>query len=253
MKSKLFGKPRFSRDAHWVDEKGYRYSLWRWMPGMASEFIHHLPTLLAKHGQRPVVLLSRVSTESQRKDGNLDDATASALRELKAFGCTVLKTFPEVANGGIFDSDRIVLERAIEYARQRGAWLVVQSRDRFLRGRTFDGTSQSELPTVGEYMALRRMAGGVPLATILPPDDPGARSSQIKRGQAAKGTHVGRPPKEMSGRGVFKRRKAACSPEAQRLHAEGRSYRQIAQDLNQRQDSWPVVSAKTVWNWINPR
>ena len=48
-------------------------------------------------------------------------------------------------------------------------------------------------PGLRVTVQLKRLAGDVPLATILHPDDPATRSKQIKRGQRAKGNRGGRP------------------------------------------------------------
>ena len=189
-------KARYSREAYRIDSKGRKTNRWRCTSGIASEFIHHLPDLLAEE-RRPVVLLCRVSNEKQEQQGNLDDQMNDAIAKLRKPGFRLgrdLFVFDAVESSRIQD-DRLLLEWAVAFARERGAILVAVHRDRFIRSSSFDGRTKTEAPTIGEYVQLKRLAGDVPLATILHPDDPATRSKQIKRGQQAKGRKGGRPMK----------------------------------------------------------
>lgn len=243
-------KPLYSSEAVFTDEDGRRYSLWQWVPGVAGEFISHLRDVLARTRNRRVVLFCRVSSKDQQRNGNLDDAIKHAQRHLAKLGCIVVRTFSEVAQSSIFNFDRFEFEAAIECARRHGAILVSPSRGRFLRGRAYDRTNRSDTPTVGEFMALRRMTKGVQLATLLPPDYPEVRSHEIKRGQAAKGTRVGRPRAETRGPGALKRRMQAYSPAAKQMREGGLSFSKIAATLNAWNDGWQKVCPATVFNWI---
>ena len=179
-------KPAYSDDAYQIDRTGKKRCLWRYTPGIASEFIHHLPDLLAKR-RKPLVLYCRVSSEKQEESGNLDDQVNGAIRELQGMGFKVgydLFVFQHVGSSSIH-AYRTELERAIEEARKRDGIVVAMHRDRLIRSGSFDGRTETEAPTIYEYMQLRRMAGDIPLATIRHPDQP-ARSDQIKRGQTAK-------------------------------------------------------------------
>ncbi len=222
--------------------------MWRVAPGIASEFIHHLPVLIARIGRPPVVLYCRVSTRDQDQKGNLDDQMKDALQELRAMGYRLghdLFVFDGVESSRIQD-DRLMLERAIEEARGRGAILVAVHRDRLLRNRFVDATWRHELPVVGEYMQLRNLAHDVPLATIQHPDDPAARSDQIKRGQAAKGNRGGRPHKRK-----WKERRMARIELAKEMRAAGHSYQQIADCLNERDDGFVNQTPMTIFNWLH--
>jgi hypothetical protein len=94
-------------------------------------------------------------------------------------------------------------------------------------------------------MQLKSLAGDVPLATINHPDDQAARSDQIKRGQRAKGNRGGRPLKRK-----WKERRLARIDLAQEMRDDGKSYQQIADSLNARNDGFCNVTKKTVWNWL---
>jgi DNA invertase Pin-like site-specific DNA recombinase len=164
-------------------------------PGKASNYIHHLPDLI-KNGPRPVVLLCRVSSPKQMQKGNLDEAEAEALQQLREINIEPIEVFKGWETSNIFEY-RPILEKALGHARSNGAILVASSRDRFIRSRDF-GRGESprmEPPTAIEYEEMLRIAGAVPLASILHPDEPAVRSSQTKRGQEAKGNKGGRPPK----------------------------------------------------------
>ena len=189
--------PRYSHEGYRISKGGRRCNIWLWTPGIASEFINYLPDLPAQEG-RIVVLYCRVSTEKQEKRGNLDEQTDDAIRRLRQMGFRPGRTlfiFDGVESSRIHDH-RILLERALAFARERNGILVALSRDRFIRCSSFGRGVPKEVepPRIAEYMQLRDLAGGVALATILHPDDPAVRSEQVKRGQRAKGRKGGRPP-----------------------------------------------------------
>lgn len=241
-------KPAYSHDAYQVDRKGGKRCLWRYTPGIALEFIHHLPNLLAKK-RKPLVLYCRVSSEKQEESGNLDDQVNGAIRELQGMGFKVgydLFVFQHVGSSSIH-AYRTELERAIEEARKRDGIVVAMHRDRLIRSGSFDGRTETEAPTIYEYMQLRRMAGDIPLATIRHPDQP-ARSDQIKRGQTAKGRKGGRPLKRK-----WKERRLARIDIAREMRHDGKSYQQIAATLNGRDDGFCDVTGMGVWYWLNPR
>jgi DNA invertase Pin-like site-specific DNA recombinase len=192
------------------------------------------------------VLLCRVSTDSQEREGNLRDLMWEAIRTLVEIGFRMgrdLFVFEGVESGQI-QKDRPLLGQAIDEAQRKDAILVAPSRDRLIRSRSFDGSNETEAPTIAEYMQLQQMAGEVPLATLHDPDQP-ARSEQIKRGQAAKGNRGGRPRKRK-----WKARRLARIGLARKMREEGKSYRQITRSLNARNVGFSDVMPKTVWNWL---
>ena len=245
-----YHKQCYSRDAYWVSESGRQYSLFWFRRGFASEFIHHLPALLAKTKNRRIVLYVRASSAWQKTNGNLDEAVQEALRQLEALGCTVVGVFTEVAHSSIFNEARFQFERAITCARENNAILVAPSRDRFLRCNSFDKTNRTELPTIMEYLTLRNITSGVKLATLIHPDE-AARGLQIKRGQRAKGNRVGRPRWERIGPGWMKRRKQAHLVWAESLREEGWPYHKIANYFKRLRAGYRTPTPMTVWNWLN--
>ena len=239
-------KARYSLEAYRIDSKGRKTNRWRITPGIASEFIHHLPDLLAEDW-KPVVLWCRVSNQKQEQQGNLDDQMNDAIQRLQKLGFKLgrnLFVFRNVGPSSIH-ADRLKLELAIAFARERGAILVAVHRDRFIRSSSFDGRTGTEAPTIGEYVQLRRMAGDVPLATIQHPDDPAARSNQIKRGQKSKGNCGGRPRKRK-----WRERRLARIDLAREMSNAGLSYRQIANRLNATGDGFCNLTHMTVCNWL---
>lgn len=187
---------RYSHMAYRGNRRGRKSRRWRRTPGVASDFIHHLSAMPPNKRKR-VVLYCRVSTDKQEQLGNLDEEEADAILRLRRLGIRpghrLVAVFSGVESGRIGD-DRPLLERAIAEARKRKAVLVAPYRDRLIRSARFNGSNETETPSVGEYMRLRSMAGDVPLATLLDPNK-AARSEQIKRGQAAKNNRGGRPVK----------------------------------------------------------
>ncbi len=223
-----------------------RTGLWRCAPGIGSEFIRHLPDLLAE-GRKPVVAYCRVSSEKQKAAGNLDDEVTDAIERLRAIGITRGQGLAAVVQGvesSRIQDDRPLLEKAIEEARIREGIVVATSRDRFIRSRGFDRRNKTEVPTIAEYLQLERMADDVALATLCHPDQP-ARSDQIKRGQAAKGNRGGRPKKRK-----WKQRRLARIDLARKMREEGNSYQHIADLLNVRDDGFCDQTAMTVHNWL---
>jgi hypothetical protein len=243
-------KPCYSRDAYSVDRNGKRWNLFCFRRGIASEFIHHLPKLLATTKNRRVVLYVRASSAWQKENGNLDEAKQEALRQLKALGCTVIAVFSEVANSSIDGLYRFAFFKAIACAKRHGAILVSPSRDRLLRHEFFKKTNRTELPMISEYRLLRFWTSGIHVATLLHPDKP-ARGLQIKRGQRAKGNRVGRPRWEQVGPGWMKRRMQAYLVWAESLREEGWPYHKIADYFKRARAGYRTPTAMTVWNWLN--
>jgi len=238
-------KPEYSSKAYQVDRNGKKRWLWRHTPGIASEFLHHLPDLLAKR-KKPMMLYCRASSDKQKRRGNLGEGVDQAVEYLETMGYRIgrnLFVFDGVESSRI-EGRRPLLERAIEEAKKRNGIVVAMHRDRFIRSSSFDGRNKTEAPTIYEYMQLKRLAGDAPLATIRPPDAP-ARSDQIKRGQAAKGNRGGRPFTRK-----WKKRRLARIGLARKMRAAGRSYQDIADKLNARQDNFSDQTAMTVYNWL---
>jgi DNA invertase Pin-like site-specific DNA recombinase len=187
--------------------------------------------------------MCRVSTPEQDANGNLDEQMMTAWRQLRAAGHRHIAVYDGVETSRVH-GNRIIFERAIDDARQHGAILVAASRDRFIRAASFGRGQKAkcEPPSDHEYRELVRLADGVPLATIIHPDDPGVRAEQIKRGQRAKGRRGGRPPKKPPG---YKRqRRIELRPRAIELRRQGWALRRIGAALN--------VNESTLRGWRLP-
>jgi hypothetical protein len=136
-KAEVNMRPRYSFEAYPSDRPDRKWSRWRCTPGIASEFIEHLPSLLERVGRRPIVLYCRVSSEGQEQRGNLDDEIKVAIQQIRAMGYRLghdLFVYDGVESSRI-QCDRSLLASAIEEARKLGAIVVAPSRDRFLRSR----------------------------------------------------------------------------------------------------------------------
>lgn len=192
--------------------------------GVASEFIHHLPALVAASG-----LLLRVWLYVRKSNcvtgDNLAEQKARLIDDMIALGVHIVGITACVETGRI-GGLRPGLDEALRQAQAAAAVLVAADRSRLLRGDGYNGTHATEMPRVSEYRMLEQFAGrhGVLLATSLHPDaTPGQnRSDQTRRGMAAKGRPGGRP---VAGRDAFRER---WLPLALELHQSGQTLRQIA-------------------------
>lgn len=208
----------------------------------ASDYIDSWQELRAGGSLRPVVLYCRVSSLKQFDDGTLDDQKQSTKRILEADGAVILATFGSIETASYTDENmRGRLAAAIAMAKKENAIVVVESTSRLIRSSEYDHRrNQKAQPTVWGFTQLMKLADGVSIASICPPDEmPGAeRSMQIKRGQAAKGKKGGRPAKPESKKETRLRRLDA----ALKLRDKGKSYRDIGTELG--------VPHSTVQDWV---
>ena len=206
--------------------------------GRASDYIHHLPDVLATAPDVPIVLWPRCSGRVQDHKGNLDEQEANLRREIERLCGRVIATFRRVGSGWMHEGHWSSLEAAADYAREHGAILVAESTSRFIRSVDWTTTNQQARPTVQEFEQMAQACHGVLLATIHHPDiDPGEeRSVQTQRGQQEKGRKGGRPFKSK------RSRREQLRPRVQELHEQGRSIRQISKLLN--------VPKTTVDEWV---
>lgn len=219
-----------------------------YVPGNVRKHIHHLLELMNKTSIRDVILFCRVSSDPQKTNGNLNESVREARATLERLGFQILRVVADVEPSGLH-KDRPLLRYAARLARKHGALLVAPSRDRLLRHHAFGGRNALERPTAEELKEFSRLCHGVMVATLLDPEQC-SRSSQIKRGHAAKGDKGGRPAHLSCGPGFSKRRQAALITQAKKFRGCGLTYRQIADRLNDGR-AWPDVCYKTVWNWVN--
>jgi len=181
-------KAKFSHEAFGYTKHGKRWNLWLWTPGIASEFFYHFSDINQDDPTRAVVLMYRSSVGKEVQDGRHDDGLDQAILELGRYGVKLggrlIAVFDGVERGSIY-TDRTILERAVDYAKRHNAILVVgMTRDRVIRADGYDGkTNRTEAPPISEYMELMRMAGDVPIATLLHPD------TQVKPVPTIRGMH----------------------------------------------------------------
>jgi DNA invertase Pin-like site-specific DNA recombinase len=204
----------------------------RWTPGVASHFMKSLDQVPI---DTPLVCLSRVSTTTQERKGNLVNQVTSNDKAL--LGRPVMHMVSGVESSSI-DGYRPLLMKAIRLAKATKSVLVVRWRDRLIRHSDYDGQRCTEAPTIYEYEALIDLLDGVTVATIFHPDKP-SRGDQVTEGQQAKGKCGGRP-KSKSG---WKRdRRDALLPQVRSLRAKGLSYWQIAEATG--------VAKGTAYDWL---
>jgi hypothetical protein len=141
-----------------------------------------------------VLLLCRVSSSDQDRNGSLKAQSEWCRKSLVERGYELFSEFLEVASG--WAEDRDVLIRAAKKAKQIGAVLVAESTDRFIRPRYFNPSKNPDAwPSDEEFCRLHTDTLGVPLRTILPWNWRWSRvrAHQIRRGQLIKDRKGGRP------------------------------------------------------------
>ncbi|HUE16125.1 MAG TPA: helix-turn-helix domain-containing protein, partial [Planctomycetaceae bacterium] len=173
--------------------------------------------------------------------GNLQQARDCIVSELRRLGCR--KKIVIVSAAGEkkdITGDRPKFKRAVALAKEHDAILVAWSRDRFFRGRFFDGKHQREAPSWREWRCFERMVRGVDVATILRPDSTWAEvlSRATIRGHRYHGSVVGGDHKP----GCKKRRRERLWPKVLKFHKQGLSTHQISRRTG--------INQPTVWRWI---
>lgn len=247
---------------------------WRFTRGIASEYIASLKRLVAREvglntapgvTGRLVVLYCRESSCKQQARGNLKIQIDHMVETVEALGCRIAKhedgehcIFKEVVTADIravYDNSpgrkiRRQLERAIDCARHHGAVLVAYSRDRLLRHSGYNGTNETDEPTIWELKLFEELADGVTVATILDPDTPSGvvRGFQIKLGQAKK-SKGGRPPKHASERKSYNARRKRLRTIVKVLYLQGWSLRPIMKWVNGLPNDLAPLSHETVRRW----
>lgn len=212
-------------------------------PGLASEFIAHLPTLAKQDRKWPLKVWAYVRKSNYPAGGNVREQKAGVLDDCIAAGVLIAGVTVCVESSSIH-ARRDGLMAALEAARKAGAVLVAATRCRFIRRSSFDGTHETEPPSLGDLRLLHKLADGVTLATLADPDASPAenRSEHTRRGKAAKGNPGGRP---VEGRRSFR---SKWQPVALELHKRGWSLRPIAQEISRR--AGRSVSHTTVAKWL---
>lgn len=137
--------------------------------GTASDFILFIVQLAVLRPGCFVVLYCRVSSYTQRWNGNLKAQRRELQRVAERHGLRVLRCFYEVGSG--WRRDREGLQMAATFAAKHNAVLLAESTGRFIRNRNYHSELRPEVcPTDRELEDLRADTQGVPLATALHPD-----------------------------------------------------------------------------------
>ncbi len=214
-------------------------------PTPATIAVEHLDDLPAV--KLLAVVYMRVSRREQGQAGNLKRRTRNLRRTLRARGIEWAACFIETVTGTSL-GERPKLRAAIVKAAHLQAEnpgqvvaVVTDTRNRFVRGRHYNGTASSDQPSEDQYRELSELAGGVTLATVLHPD---ASFDQVRSHETRiAGERVGRPRKRPTRRpGWKKARRDALRSEAEKLRASGASLRQIQAAIN--------VAHRTVADWL---
>jgi DNA invertase Pin-like site-specific DNA recombinase len=209
------------------------------LPAKASDYLYWLKKYHCKHPKMLAILYLRVSGRSQNRNGNLKNQERVLQRKLKKLSVPVIDCFYEVKSGWITGHKRGILRQAICKAQQYpNAVIVATSTDRFLRNRNFTTDKPDLMPTVEEFETLKKIAGDIPLLTVLYPDLPAdeVRSEQSKWGQMVKDNKGGRPLRHK------KQRRLQKLPEAIRLYEEDKRISEIARQIK--------IARSTVDDWI---
>lgn len=217
-------------------------------PSEASSLIRHLDDLDAK--SLLTIVYMRVSTKEQRRRCNLKNRYRTLVRDLRQRGVQRCGYFTEVRSGSSLRK-RPALRQALEAARQLQAQnpdavvaIVSDTRNRFVRGALYNGRASTDEPSPGQWARLRRMAHGVTLATMLPPN---ATFSKVREHEVhiatRAGKRVGRPPKPPV---VHKKgRREELLTEIRGIHDLGEtSLRQLARRYD--------VPKSTICRWLKP-
>jgi DNA invertase Pin-like site-specific DNA recombinase len=215
-------------------------------PGQATEYIDQLRRIVRKAARSGVqtllvVIYCRVSSDKQRRYGNLDHQLADVRRLVHRLGerygieIEILDEFgEEVSAWRLWKSGRSELVKAAKLASEKDAVLVGLNTSKFVRNRHY--WRKGTLPTVDDFDQLMALVGKVRLATILPPDQHEDRSSDTIRGHKARGANPGRSKK---------RTKEQRKRLTRWLHGRGWVIRDIAAKR------MVGASKSTVGRWIN--
>jgi DNA invertase Pin-like site-specific DNA recombinase len=215
----------------------------RTQPEAALDFISPISEIDPRENPK-VVVYYRASGRAQKNSGKFAWQKQLTESYLPENGYEIVGTFEIVICGRHFRY-RSALRQAVALARKTGAIVVAATRDRFVRAVGYNGTHQSDRPTLRQYEELCELADGVTLATIIPPEtSPEAvRSIQVNGGHQAAGNKGGRPRKKKPcPPGHKKRQREAQLPMALELHQQGYSLSQIANHLGR--------PRPTIQSWI---
>lgn len=206
----------------------------------ASHYIARAKVLLSQPN-RKVVLWVRVSGREQKRKHNPADQEAYLRHKATKRGFAVVGVVLHTGSGWVIGNPDFL--RAVRMARRRGAILLAETTDRFVRHKDYHSdTNFNAQASESQLAELSRLADGVVLATYLHPDASPARVRrfQSKRGQWAKDNKGGRPLKKRPG--YLKDRKTRLLPRVVKLYEQGHTLREIARRVS--------VPHTTIRNWL---
>ena len=133
-------------------------------------YVSHLPAMLDRHPDKPIVFFNRVSSygQARRRNKLLHIKTAADEREVEAMAPgRIIKTFIAVEEGYLH-KPRKGLRAAGQYAKDHGAILVAIDLSRFIRPPSYSRTKNwQRAGQVRPISLLHEMTHRVPLATVL--------------------------------------------------------------------------------------
>ena len=196
----------------------------------------------------------RVSSQSQKRNGNLRNRLKKLFKDVKkidADNLTIVGQWHYVEKKACQLKDRPMLKAVIAKVLQHKAMnpdvkvlLLSDCRNRILRGRDYDGTPETDLLDEGQLEELRVIADGVILATVQHPDTlfGEIRSYEMQPAKES-GKQYGRPrKKEKPIPGAKKERREILQPHAQKLQSRGLSLREISKRIR--------VPLSTICGWL---
>jgi hypothetical protein len=176
----------------------------------------------------PVILWARVSSRAQAEAGDLRDQEQALKAEAERHGHPVAAVFACVRRGT--EARNEVMAQAARLSRQTGFPILTKDTTRIVRHPDYrPDLNQFPLPSQGALNFAMRLYYGTIYASVVPPtaDDKEIRALRTQWGQEAKGNTGG----GYHGRGWKALRRKKLRPEVLRLRAAGKSYRQIAEEL----------------------
>jgi DNA invertase Pin-like site-specific DNA recombinase len=209
--------------------------------GKPRKYIAHLRKLIRKAASKGIrqillVLYARVSSDKQRRYGNINHQRTTLRRLVRKLGERsgieveiIDELWEDVSAWKLWKSGRPELVKATKLARENDAVLVALNTSRFVRNRHY--WRNGALPTVDDFERLIDLVGNVGLATILPPEQYEDRRADTIQGKQAKD----RSP------GYKKRRRRRLRREVLELFQNDLGNREIGRRLD--------VAESTVRRW----
>lgn len=212
-------------------------------PAVPTDFLAPFRQLLSRAARQGLTDISvvpyvRVSSDKQRRYGNLDDQLIELRHRIDLLGrlygvsVNVVGDFDfgeDVSAWKLWKSARTELVKAAKLAQEHNAVIVATDTTRYLRNKHH---SRGVEPTVDDFERLQGIVGNVKLATIRYPDYGEARSRNTARGIRAKDKSPG----------YKTRRQEEYQCKVRRAYWKGMSIREIATKFD--------IPKSTVGEWV---